>query len=299
MSCVRAIAFSLMIMCMCPMNRLVAVGSSNGENCQALLQRTFDFDYLGIEFTCSNICQKLNFPPLILKVMESEYVLRKDFQKLLEEFECKFLYGDLNGCRDQVMEMDRFLKECIKGKKQNWRIVLHFLRQYEYSVVRMMFHNACSSGDAFRFLEVALDIVVSDGVLRCLENDKGCLRVKIFKEMIIIGIWVERRRKISGELPKTLSEVSNKAAESKMEYSVQDGKWQLFNPVAMNSHSFSPFNVYVPLIEYNSMVPRSACLWLSSDFAKKRKELYQGKVINTGNNGWECFMKHGKLYMLK
>jgi hypothetical protein len=291
--------FFLVVMCVCPINCLVASGRNDGENCRALLQRSFDFDYLGTEFVGSNICQKLDFQPLIIKVLEREYSLRKDFQELLEEFEIKFLRGDLNGCMSPIMEMDRFLNECLKHKKSNWRIVLHFIHQYEYSVVRMMFHDACSSEESFRLIKVALDIVVSDELLKSYENNKQFSRVKIFKEMILIGIDIERRKKINGELPKVLSEISHKAKVSKMEYLVVDGKWQLFNPVLVNSHSFSPFNVYVPLIGYDSRVPHSVCLWLSSDFAKKRKELYQGNVINRGIKGWECFMKQGKLHMHK
>ena len=297
MSNVVGAIFFLVAIYVFPMNRLIA--DDNSENCRVLLQRTLDFDYLGIEYTSSNICQKLNFHPLILKVAEREYALRKSFQKLLEEFENRFLCGNLNGCMDKVVELDNLLKEYIKNKKSNWRVVLRFLQQFEYSVVRMMLNDACSSSEAFHLIEVALDIVVSSELLRYFADNKEYLRVKIFKEMIAIGIEIERMRKFGGELPKTLSEISGEVAKGKMEYSVKDGKWQLFNPVAVKSNCFSPFNVYVPLIEYVSSVPRSACLWLSPDFAEKRRELYQGKIINQGNKGWECFMKQGKLYMLK
>ncbi len=272
---------------------------ADDARCRALLQRTFDFDYLGVGNSGGNAEQTLDMHPLVVRSLAGECAVREHFQRLLEEWERAFLRGDLDGCRDEVAEMARIVDSSVGGCQSDRRVALRLIRQYEYSIVRMLFHETCRPEGRLRFLKWALEAVVPDKLPEHVRDGKMFRRVAIFREMMILGIEIERMRETGGALPRTLQAVPGSAKGIGIEYSTDGNTWQLFSPVTVRHGDFAPLDAYVPLIEYDPQVPRSACLWLSPDFARKRRDLYHGKVINEGSRGWECAMKGGKLDMVR
>ena len=272
---------------------------ADDARCRALLQRTFDFDYLGVGHSGGNAGQALDVHHLVVRSLEGSCAVRECFQRLLEEWERAFLRGDLDGCRDKVAEMARIIDSIVGGGQSDRRVALRLIRQYEYSIVRMLFHETCRPEGRLRFLKWALEAVVPDRLPEHGWDGKAFRRVGIFREMVILGMEIERMREADGALPRTLQDISGSAKETGIEYSTDGNTWQLFSPVTVRHGDFAPLDAYVPLIEYDPQVPRSACLWLSPDFARKRRDLYQGKVINEGRKGWECAMKGGKLDMVR
>ncbi len=272
---------------------------ADDARCRALLQRAFDFDYLGVGHSGGNAGQALDVHHLVVRSLEGSCAVRECFQRLLEEWERAFLRGDLDGCRDKVAEMTRIIDSIVGGGQSDRRVALRLIRQYEYSIVRMLFHETCRPEGRLRFLKWALEAVVPGRLPEHGWGGKAFRRVGIFREMVILGMEIERMRDADGALPRTLQDISGSAKVTGIEYSTDGDTWQLFSPVTVRHGDFAPLDAYVPLIEYDPQVPRSACLWLSPDFARKRRDLYQGKVINEGRKGWECAMKGGKLDMVR
>lgn len=272
---------------------------ADGARCRSMLQRAFDFDYLGVGHSGGNAEQTLDVHPLAVRSLEGVCTVWERFQRLLEEWERAFLRGDLDGCRDEVAEMARIVDSSVGGGQSDRRVALRLIRQYEYSIVRMLFNETCRLEGRLRFLKWAFETVVPDRLPEHGRDGKIFRRVAIFREMVTLGMEIERIREADGVLPRTLQDVSGSAKESGIEYSTDGDTWQLFSPVTVRHGDFAPLNVYVPLIEYDPQIPRSACLWLSPDFARKRRDLYHGKIINEGSRGWECVMKGGKLDMVR
>ena len=181
---------------------------ADDARCRALLQRTFDFDYLGVGHSGGNAGQALDVHHLVVRSLEGSCAVRECFQRLLEEWERAFLRGDLDGCRDKVAEMTRIIDSIVGGGQSDRRVALRLIRQYEYSIVRMLFHETCRPEGRLRFLKWALEAVVPGRLPEHGWGGKAFRRVGIFREMVILGMEIERMRDADGALPRTLQDIS-------------------------------------------------------------------------------------------
>ena len=125
-------------------------------------------------------------------------------------------------------------------------------------------------------------------------------RVKTFRDMITLGIALNKWRREHGGYPNSLDllyKTDDRLRVSHIEYDHQHGIWQLFCPSKWWMKNVAPFNVYIPVITRNSETdwPLVKCLWLSSDFSKKRRQLFVDGVINDDNETWRCRLVNGRI----
>ena len=279
-----------------------AVSASDGTNADKMLgvlQKSMDFDYLGIYKANSNSNQNIKLHPVILKAICNEYAFRLNFQIMLETFEKSFMNGDEKTFNEVIDKIAVFLDErkIFLGKQH--RFFVKCVYSIEYSIVRMLFSRGCTESHLQIIMEV-LDRVLPELLFEGVTYSDILIHAKTFREMIVLAIAIEKWRLSHGKLPNGVAELSVVYnTQSQIDYSAEGDMWQLFSPVVAKSRNPAPFNVYIPLIEYVKSQPKSVYLWLSPDFHKKRRTLYEKGILNEGWQGWTCKMENGKISILK
>ena len=278
----------------------VSVGDcTNADKMLSVMQKSIDFDYLGVYRANSNSNQTIKLHPIVLKAICNEYAFRLDFQIMLETFEKSFMDGDkktFNNVREQIAS---FLNARKISSSQQYRFFVKCVCSVEYSIVRMLFSRGCTELHLQIIMET-LDRTIPVLLFEGVTYSDTLIHAKIFREMIVLAIAIEKWRLSHGKLPNGVAELSlAHKTQSQIDYSIEGDTWQLFSPVVAKSGNPAPFNVYIPLIEYVKSQPKSVYLWLTPDFNRKRRILYEKGMLNEEWPGWTCKMENGKISILK
>lgn len=133
-------------------------------------------------------------------------------------------------------------------------------------------------------------------------NVSAMNRYAMMRDLLVIGGHIRSYRKMKGDLPSSVADMripdDHVCRASQIKYVRQGDSWQL---VASPKN----FKFDVKLIEFDKYVPLVVGLperfWkfdnlivLSSNFSRKRIELYKGAVLNDGTP-WACRMEGGKV----
>lgn len=190
-------------------------------------------------------------------------------------------------------------KDVDPGYKANYA---SFIRMIEMTVARIN--------------EANCDVYVEPKDIVCLlparlfDNPSGNVsainRYAVMRDLLVISGSIRSYGKAQGDLPATISDLripdNYMCRDSRVNYEKQGGSWQL---VASPKN----FKVDAMLIEFDKYVPLITgmperfwkfdnLLVLSSNFSRKRKELYKGEVLN-GGTPWACRMDGGRVVSAK
>ena len=230
------------------------------------------------------------------------------YQKLLVDFENEFMR---NKGFERVSRL-RALKAHLEVQKNSCvhpevRFPIALFREsiekLEYSLVRVMEadgENPLMIEEVMKLLPDALFEIDFKLCKWAAYEPDYFDRVKTFRNMITLGITLNKWRREHGEYPNSLDFLDRtdyRLRISHIEYDHRPGIWQLFCPSKWWMKNLAPFNVYIPVITRNNETdwPLGKCVWLSSDFSKKRRRLFVNGVINADNETWRCRLVDGRI----
>ena len=253
----------------------------------ALCKKELEFDYNGLFVTNVYSSVELAINTKTLK-NRTDIVLREALQHALEHLEAAASKDDSRQYTQATKSiqslLDNLFYESVSNKCAFARLDAS-IERLEYSLVRILeIHRSSLLNDE----QIVALIPDSYSSANRATYSKG-MRVMKFRDMIRIGVAIEDYRRRMGRLPVSLGELelaeditNNMVRGMKFYYQCENGIWML-----RYSGSSCPveFNVYIPELDVGkiSRWPYSECLFLSSDFALKRQQLFSGMVINVNN----------------
>ena len=267
---------------------------------KALREKEFAFEYCGID---SRHCD--------FSVSESD----RQLQRLIDlKGDCFDLSTNLlvkcslieascftkrSGTERYMLELATLLEKFACESRTNavvrnayWR----WICQVEYMVARMAEkeNECCIDSDAIAKL-LSDGLFVSDNKVERRFLD----RCKRFRDLLIVANDINRFKIKYGRLPDRfeLEEcvyAGAKYLNEEVRYSCKDDDWQLIG-CSKSAKIQRDFNVYVPFLDARRYVwPQSDIVFLSSDFSRKRRRLFDGEILNEGTY-WACKLEKCQL----
>ena len=118
-------------------------------------------------------------------------------------------------------------------------------------------------------------------------------RYKRFRDLLIVAGTIVKYVNKKGCVPADIEEVrllagiDDNIVSEDIRYSCENGEWQLVGCVK-GARMCRRFNVYVPFLDARRYVWEGGdMVFLSSDFSKKRRQLFVGETLNAGTP-WAC-----------
>lgn len=292
-------------------------GEVDEWDAKALWRRVFAFDYLGMEGTVYAPLRRMDANPAELETLLADYFERMEFQWMLEALEAEFQKGGALAFRSSLGRIADFLGSLgMAPSAGRRRLLCGLIRSLEYAFVRMAFGKASgltlSSNDVVDALPDSLFLenetiagisyhrvsgVRSDLASVDMDTAVDMGRTLVFRDMLVVGIEIERWRKENGRLPNAIAalDISSERRVRQFVYSTDGGTWRLFHATAVKSEDPAPPGAYLPFIERVGCLPKTAFLWLSTDFADRRRALYERGVLNEEYPEWGCRMADGRV----
>lgn len=278
-----------------------ALERTEDEEARKFYTECMRFDYCGNKGV---ILSERGFPKMgifevVLKTPEIIRIDKMFYEKLMAVEEKMVAGSQITNELWQIGGMLLNLGQVV-GEVDFWQ----YVSSVEYSIIRVM---SCR--------DTALTINEIDHLLPNQLFDKHCVGVhaersekhRAFKNMIIVSSAIRDWHRNHRTIPKELGEMCLDAkyfrgvGGAKLEYQTRGDVWQLFSPGAPGGRNKAPFNEYVPVMDAPGIRfwPFSSCLWLSSDYADKRRELYEkGRLYSSGKSKCACKLERGQILPL-
>ena len=173
---------------------------------------------------------------------------------------------------------------------------LHLIEMVECSIARI---NEANS--AILISPQDIDKILPLKLFKHYEGNASAIRrYGMMRDLLMIGAHISTYKKATGHIPLSLVDLDiaeEYVARTKyVEYIKQGEAWQLVaSPMKINAKLIE-FDKYVPLImgQPERFWKFESCIMLSSNFSKKRKDLYKGEILNEGTP-WACQMDDGRV----
>ena len=173
---------------------------------------------------------------------------------------------------------------------------LHLIKMIEFSIARINEANktiCVAPCDIDKILPLKM-------FERCDGNDSAIKRYGMMRDLLIVGAYISTFKKSTGHIPLTIGDMEMEEGHANrtkyIKYIGQGEEWQLIAAHKKLDTKLIEFDTYVPLIM--GLPVRfwkfDFCVILSSNFSKKRKDLYKGKIVNDGT-AWACLMDGGQV----
>lgn len=289
------IASLVMLFCGC---RVIA---DSLDDYVAFAKAEFKFEFCGLD----DSVESTRFP-ISRKYVEAQFQskynkmnLRKRQYEHLVQFESAITNRTSYLSALSNLVEDVRLAESNKGKDPGYKANYTFLiRMIELSVARINESNC----DIYVEPEDIISILPSRLFDNPVGNVSAMNRYAMMRDLLVIGGYIRSYSKSKGELPPSLTDMripSNCACRaSRIEYVRQGDSWQLIASPKNFKHdgNLIEFDIYVPLIvgQAEQFWKFSDLIVMSSNFSKKRVELYKGAVLNDGTP-WACRMDGGQV----
>lgn len=233
-------------------------------------------------------------------VQYDDYFFRIDVQNELERLETACRRGD--GSSNTLVQFSRRLLALKHGASTNAcdkTRLLMCVERVEYLLARVV-----ESGDGGAIGTAGILALLPDELfLSGRQGDRETFfKFKMFRNFLVIGERIFEFKWRHGRLPTSLAELSGVAEllrvgnGMRVRYEVQADVWQLMCGGERSIDGKLVFNAYVPLLRGRPECrwPLGRCIWLSSDFSEKRRQLYHQGELNQGTP-WACRMVEGRV----
>jgi len=272
------------------------VASDDFDAYMAFCKEEFKFEFCGVDDSV-----KAFRVPISQKYVEAQFssqysgnALRKTLYNHLVEFESATTNRQdyLSALSNLVADVEFVFRHkdddpCILS---NFR---HFIEMLEYSIARINESGGemhVAPQDIGRLLPAKL----------FTSRNSTARRYATMRNLLMIGGHICEYKRATGRIPSSIADMKISDASSvrtnDVVYIRQDGDWQLLASVSRTKVNVKviEFDKYVPLIGGRMVRFWRPDCWISmsSNFSKKRKDLYRGATLNEGTP-WACRMDGG------
>ncbi len=265
----------------------------------AFCKTEFKFEYCGIDDSI-----EASRVPMSQKYLEAQFSspynmidLRKTQYNHLVQFESattneqRYLLALSNLVADVELAFKR--RDTDPGFAFN---ILYLIKMLEFSIARI---NASKS--EIYVTPQDIDKLLPIKLFKHCDGDVSVIkRYAMMRDLLMIGGYICAYKRTTGQIPLSMADMNisaEHAVQAKyVEYIKQGESWQLIaSPTRINSELIE-FDKYVPLIlgQPERFWRFDSWIILSSNFSKKRKDLYNGMILNEGTP-WACRMDGGKV----
>ena len=274
------------------------------------IRETF-FDYCGIAPESEMRKDQVGAPEQQFRILTKMglgcYPFRVTFLEHVVALEACAAKGDRAGFTNAAAAVTAELQALRQDKgadRQNRRRLEMGLQRCLYSLARLI-----PKGGSGCMVTDDLAIILPD----CLFEENGKVRnaskarLLVFRDMIAAGCAIEDFRIKNGCLPERIEDIAQPYSLSverylrlkkgpRLSYRTNGDKWELFFSTDNVPIERFPFNEYVPALSGTPLDfwSNGNRLWLSSDYSKKRMELYQTGELR-GEKGAICRMVDGMI----
>ena len=287
--------FGCVFACLC--GRAALPSETAYSDARSFYEERLRFDFCGIN---GALQLDRGFPQqgvLQYYVQAKPDVLKRDreFYAALRQLE---LSASKRAADAEIDAMASLLKSL--RSRANARDYWQYLSSVEYSLVRLAQMKNRSLGID------AIERLLPDSAFgierRSRYPSKGEMHMA-FRNMIAVSWALENWQSMFGTLPKDLSQLGLDARWLKgiggadIEYRVVNGVWQLFSPGAPGGIDKGRFNEYIPVMDAPGVRfwPQSSCLWLSSEYSAKRRQLYETGTLYDAKSPCACKLERGRV----
>ena len=289
---------SVLLLCCC----VIADGL---DDYVAFAKMEFKFEFCGLD----DSVEPTRFP-ISQKYVEAQFLskydkidLRKRQYQHLVQFESSITNRSSYLSALSNLVEDVWFVVVNKDKDQGYRANYTFLiRMIEMSVARINESNS----DIYVEPKDIVWLLPAGLFDNPVGNVSAINRYAMMRDLLVIGGHIRSYRKINGEFPSSVADMripdNHVCRASQIEYVRQGDSWQLV--ASPRNFKFDvnliEFDKYVPLVmglperfwKFNNLIV------LSSNFSRRRIELYKGVVLNEGTP-WACRMEEGRVVPAK
>ena len=275
------------------------VAANNFDAYVGFCKEEFKFEFCGIDDSIAPLRI-----PISQKYIEYQFAsrysmigLRKKQYESLVRFEsgCTDEKNYISGLCNLINEVELAFanKDSGPGYKANF---LHLIKMVELSIARIN-----ESDSAIYVAPHDIDKLLPRKLFKHHGDiDSAIQRYAMMRDLLIIGGYVMKFKKTNGRIPLSVGEM-NIAKEHEIEtkyieYITHGEAWQLIASSRKIDVKNIEFAKYVPLITGQPVRfwKFDYLIMLSSDFSKKRKDLYKGEILNE-RTPWACRMDGGQV----